>query len=510
MRSIIQSKDAKDYPQYSYFVLTNTFYLIIFIAVFLAIYQFIFNRSLWLDEACLSLNIINKGFVDLTNPLDYNQVAPVGFLFIEKILVLIFGKNEYALRIFSLISFLTSIPFFYLLSYKLTKNKTIALISTSIFSINYRLLFYSSEVKQYSTDVLITVIFLYLFINLQLNKDKGLFVYAIFGSIALWFSNVSIVILFVTGVYHFYAEVYKKHNYKCLMFLLLWGISFLIYYKLLIYNHPTTEFMKSYWAYSFLPFNIFSSDFYHFIYWANIIIYGSSLGFGPFWPIPLIISSFAIIYTLKHQNYTLLYLCLSPIIVHLLLSGFKLYPFETRFILYIIPLIILIYSIGLCQLFNFVKMKIPKLPKPLLIIPVLIMFYPIHHQGFPIQEEEIKDSMHYIKKNIKKDELIYVYYSAYRAFQFYNETGIININNPIVIGTSSHNENVKYTNELLNLNGKTWLLFSHVYPWGTENNEEKYMVEFLLKNNSELLDVQKYKGSSVYYIDTKKPKDFPL
>ena len=74
------------------FVLSAMFYLIIFIGAFLAIYQFIFNRSLWLDEASLALNIISKDFIGLTKPLDYDQVAPIGFLFIERISVLIFGK----------------------------------------------------------------------------------------------------------------------------------------------------------------------------------------------------------------------------------------------------------------------------------------------------------------------------------------------------------------------------------------------------------------------------------
>ena len=67
------------------------------------------------------------------------------------------------------------------------------------------------------------------------------------------------------------------------------------------------------------------------------------------------------------------------------------------------------------------------------------------------------------------------------------------------------NENYKYDPELLNLKGKVWLLFSHVYPL---RNEEKYMMELLLSKGSEVLDVKKYKGSSVYYVDTKKPKPY--
>lgn len=493
----------KHYLQNPQFVLSAMFYLIIFIGAFLAIYQFIFNRSLWLDEACLALNIISKDFIGLTRPLDYNQVAPIGFLFIERISVLILGKNELALRIFPLISFLTSIPFFYLLSNKLVKNNVIALISTSIFSITLSLLSYSSEVKQYSIDVLFAIIILYYSLTLQLNKNKSLFIYAIIGSIAVWFSSVSIIILFVAGVYFLHFEGYQNKNYKILFPLLFWATSFFIYYYLFIHNHPATESMISYWEKSFLPLNPFSKDFYSFLFRATQDIYGYLLSFGPFWFIPLLISLSAIVFMLKHRKYTLLYFCLAPIILHLLLSGFKLYPFSSRLILYITPLVILIFSIGLYHLFEFTNKKILRLPYLLLILPVLIMFYPIHLR-FPIKKEEIKNSLNYIEKNIQKDEAIYVYYGSYRAFDFYKETQIININNAIIVGTSHRNENHKYDHELLNLKGKVWLLFSHLYPFGNDNdNEEKYMVELLLSKGSELLNVKKYKGSSVYYVDTK-------
>lgn len=501
----------KHYFQNPQFVLSAMFYLIIFIGVFLAIYQFIFNRSLWIDEASLALSIISRDFIGLTKPLDYDQVAPIGFLFIERISVLILGKNELALRIFPLISFLTSIPFFYLLSNKLVKNNVIALISTSIFSITLSLLYYSSEVKQYSIDVLFTIIIFYYTLTLQLNKNKSLFIYAIIGSIAVWFSNVSIIILFVTGVYLLYFEGYQNKNYKILFPFLFWATSFFIYYYLFIHNHPATEFMTTYWRNenAFLPLNPFSKEFYSFLFRSTKEIY-ALLGFGPFWFIPLIISLSAIGFMLKQRKYALLYYCLTPIMVHLLLSSLTLYPFERRLLLYITPLIILIYSIGLYHLFEFTNMKILRLPYFLLILPVLIMFYPIHSH-FPIKIEEIKNSLNYIEKNIKKNETIYAYYGSHRAFVFYKETKIININNAIIVGTRHRKKNYEYDDELLNLKGKVWLLFSHVYPYlhvypWSNDNEEKYMIELLLSNGSELLDVKKYRGSSVYYVDTKNPK----
>ncbi|MCD6486112.1 MAG: glycosyltransferase family 39 protein, partial [Syntrophobacterales bacterium] len=297
-------------PQSALFAM---FYLVIFTGISLAVYQFILNRSLWLDEASLALNIIGKDFLGLTKPLDYKQVAPIGFLFIERLSVLMLGKNEFALRIFPLISFLVSMPFFYLLAYKLAGNKIIALLSTSILSITLPLLRYSSEVKQYSSDVMFAVIILCCSLTLKLNKNRSLFIYAIIGSIAIWFSNISVIILFVAGIYSLYFEGYRNKNYRVLFPILFWAISFFIYYVFFIHNHPHTEFMINYWRKAFLPLNPFSKDLYSFLLLSAQDIYGFLLGFGRFWFIPLLISFGAIGIMLKHQKYTLLYFCLAPI-----------------------------------------------------------------------------------------------------------------------------------------------------------------------------------------------------
>jgi hypothetical protein len=42
--------------------------------------------SLWLDEASLALNVLTRGFGALLAPLDWGQAAPIGFLWIERLL----------------------------------------------------------------------------------------------------------------------------------------------------------------------------------------------------------------------------------------------------------------------------------------------------------------------------------------------------------------------------------------------------------------------------------------
>ncbi|MDE5108199.1 MAG: hypothetical protein O4808_14405, partial [Trichodesmium sp. St17_bin3_1_1] len=59
-------------------------YLIIAFGVALRLIQYLSNRSLWADEAVLALNIVNRSYLELMQPLDYDQGAPIGFLIVEK------------------------------------------------------------------------------------------------------------------------------------------------------------------------------------------------------------------------------------------------------------------------------------------------------------------------------------------------------------------------------------------------------------------------------------------
>jgi hypothetical protein len=477
------------------------FSLIIGCGIVLAVYQYVYNRSLWHDEAVLSLNIINRDFHGLTKPLDFAQVAPIGFLWVTKIFVLIFGDNEYALRLFPLISFLTAIPLFYLLVERLAKDKLIALLSTSIFCITKNLLVYSSEVKSYSVDVLVTVLILYLSFSLSFRKGGSLAIYAVAGGMAVWFSTAAIIILSVCGLYLLYQETYRKKNWGMLIPFMAWMVSFSIYFVEFIYRHPNRKYQITDFQQSFMPLNPLSGEFYGFLLNAVKEMH-VNLGFGRFWPIPFALSLIGVAYLIRNRCFRTLYFFLAPITVHLAMSGLKMYPFIGRLILYTTPMTILVFSIGIYAAFDVFQTQLIKLPLSALIVPVLVMFYPLA-RDFPIENQEIKKSLSFVKKHSRSDVPIYVYYGSYPAFTYYKDK--MGILNPIIFGTLTPGQSGIHEEDLNNLRGKVYLLFSHVYPFTPEDNEELYAVNFLLNNGAELLDTRKFRGSSVYVFDIKSP-----
>ena len=86
------------------------FPLLLALGAGLRIGLFLGNRSLWIDEARLALNILHKGPRELLGPLEAGQAAPPGFLLLVKASEQIFGGGEPALRLVPLLWGLASLP----------------------------------------------------------------------------------------------------------------------------------------------------------------------------------------------------------------------------------------------------------------------------------------------------------------------------------------------------------------------------------------------------------------
>jgi uncharacterized membrane protein len=172
------------------------------IGIILRLAQYFSNNSLWRDEVYLALNIIERSPAELFKSLDYNQHAPPGFLIIEKIIINFFGTSEFAFRFFPLICSIASLFIFYKLSRKLV-SKIAVIIAIGIFAILVSILYYSSETKQYSSDVLISLLLILLTLKIK-NNSLTIFtslLYGIYGVLSIWFSHTAILVLAGGGSY---------------------------------------------------------------------------------------------------------------------------------------------------------------------------------------------------------------------------------------------------------------------------------------------------------------------
>ncbi len=133
------------------------------VAVILRLVRAIQNYPMWCDETMLAANLLDRNWSELAQPLDYRQVCPLGFLAIEWIAARLVGFSELALRLFPLCSSVASVPFFYWLSRRyLGRGTPGTFLAVAFFAVSEPLIRYAGEAKPYESDLLVSLVLLWL------------------------------------------------------------------------------------------------------------------------------------------------------------------------------------------------------------------------------------------------------------------------------------------------------------------------------------------------------------
>ena len=143
----------------------DTYYFLICLifplGIFLRIKLFIDSSAFEDDECRLAFTMLDKNIWQMFLPLGYAQSAPPIFLFFSKIIANISGYAEKALWLIPLSAGIASIFYFFKLLAAYFKNRLVILIGLYSFVVNTQLVAFSCTFKQYSTDVLVTIMCLY-------------------------------------------------------------------------------------------------------------------------------------------------------------------------------------------------------------------------------------------------------------------------------------------------------------------------------------------------------------
>ncbi len=411
------------------------FWLILTAGLFLRLYQYFINRSLWEDEAHLALNFVWSGYIGLVQPLANFQSAPVLFLFSVETFTKIFGYSEYVLRAFPLIISLAAYPLFYYFVYYLTRNRLTALIAFAMFAANISLIYYSSELKPYTVDVSVYIVMGYLLVSehayVVKNRNKLLI---IAGCLSALYANAAVVVLFCSAWY-MAGNVnirFRKDSDKGsvtidapmtdLKIWLKWFVVFLFNYIVFVFFSPYSKGMKEIWSAAFCPVNIFSAEFRDFIklriddtFFIDLFYFTKEYYFPQILCGIAIIALVSIIY---RKQYKLLLFTVVPVLLHLVLSMFKMYPFFYRFILYLLPAIIIYLAIGLTEIATFLQKKIH------FIIAIPVIAFSLYatskdsFKRFPSHDREAKPVLNWINKHGNEKLYVTTSWTLYQYYQF--------------------------------------------------------------------------------------------
>lgn len=484
------------------YILSERFhYLLIVIGAVLRLRQFFFNRDFWVDEAMLATNIENRGFIDLLKPLDYIQMAPLGFLYLEKITVTIFGYDERVFRLWPLIFGILAMVCFYKLLKKL-ENPIVTTISLAIFVFSYKLVYYSSELKQYSLELLIAIIFYYLMLDEKFTgfSQKKLLGLGLYGAVAVWFS-FSIPFLMVTIGLWLAFEIYRKNKLNDLLRYipmgLMWVISFAIYYFTIIIHYKENQLLQiRYWTIEnkWMPVQYTTSaDFLWFFdamreYFIHV---------AGAWNVEALYIFFMLLacvyYIIKKQYYYLVFIIIIPLA--LLLSALKILPFAGRVLLFTSAGSIILLVSGL----YFLSDVRDRFKKPIFILLVfLVLFQPFMISAFqfvrPNVEEEIKPTLTYVLKNAKPDDVLYVSYFSTPTFNYYLKNFPDLLNYTIIYGEDVPKRYLISDVDLQKIDGseRVWII--------SVNDDNHKLAEILQVYGNEK-DRYNYRGGRVFLFD---------
>jgi hypothetical protein len=398
-------------------------YAVIALGFVLSLAQFIYNRSLWMDEAALALDIIHDSSAMLLKGLANGQVAPILYLQIEHVFALLLPKSEYGLRLFPLLCYWASLILFYKVLRQLFQNNFIILFALSLYVFDGAFIYYASEVKQYMTDVMVVNALLFFALKPYRNERNRYITLTIAGALAIFLSNISAVMLACIGLYMIahYARRRQGIWYLSGAFLC-WAVVFVVYYSCFIYNHPLKQLMLDYWikAGGFMPLN---QNLFAWVGGKFIANFYFQFWFGKITCIVLVVLFFVGMVHIVWKRLPLGLLLLLPMPLHLLLSGFKLYPFDTRLVLYLTPLLIIAITYGVYWLLSSFNLdgKKPLAIAAQLLVPALCCTLLVI-QSFPlIRHDDLRRCISFMKSHATPKDDIYVTSSAKYQLLFYHD-----------------------------------------------------------------------------------------
>ena len=474
--------------------------IIISSGIILRTSQYIFNRSLWLDELLLAENLIDRSILELLNPLGYNQGAPIGFLISTKIIAEILGYGELTLRLIPFISGVLSVPFFALLAKRFTDNRS-TLIALILFITLDQLIYYSSEVKQYSSDVLFTILLLITFTGMKGNYALlHALLGTLVGAIAMLFSHPSVFVLAGIGVV-FFIKYAILRQWRNLLWISITGISWLgIFFLLFNYffqNLEQNTYLSDFWKSGMLSSPFLSLATLKWIFERLLSFFSDPLGLT-FPILGLALGCLGSYKLLSHNKKGEAWLLILPAFFTLFAASIQKYPFSGRLVLFLIPTILILVSTGVNALTEF-KSRLVSLGLCLVMFGALI-FQPFYgaalHLLQPRTRQETRPAIEYMAHNMLPSDSIYLYYPSTHAYNYYSK--LIGLKTVPIVGVKSREDLTQYQKDLNNLQGKgrVWIFFSRVYE-GLGTNEETYFVSYLNKISTRL-DYFHNNGASVY------------
>ncbi len=422
--------------------------------------QLAWGGALWLDELALARNIADRSLGSLlTEPLAYEQVAPRGFLLLEKLSVLAFGAGEWQLRLIPLASSLVALALFPVVAARLVDGAGFP-IAVALFAVNVPQVWHGAEVKPYSTDVAVAVGLTALALRWRRRRrHSDAVALAIGGFGAVWLSIPAVLVLGGLGAglgLTAWAEKDDKAARELVPVAVAWVLGSAA--GLPSVSPATNSFLREFWVAEFPPAEGSLLGFLGWLGHAWRDVFGLTLGY----PLSTGYAALALVgaVTLVRRRRDAL-LLLAPVAVTLGAAIAGQYPFHSRVVLFLAPaLICLIASATEWARTRFARS--PALGAILVTAVCLPAIGTMRQLRSVSSSEEVRPVLAGVRAAWRPGDVLYVYHAAWQAVEFYGPRfGFTRAD--VRLGGCHRGDIGRYAAELERLRGRSrvWVLFVH-------------------------------------------------
>lgn len=166
---------------------------------------------IWGDEGFVAVNFLVRDAAGMLEPLEWGQIVSVGYMWIGLLTSRLLGTSEWALRLPSLIFGIASLLVFWRMARKALAIPA-AVLALGFLAAAYYPVRHAAEVKPYALDLLVSVTYAILAIELRHRPEwtRGWIALIALAALGPWFSYPAAFV--GGGVALFFAHLAWQHN----------------------------------------------------------------------------------------------------------------------------------------------------------------------------------------------------------------------------------------------------------------------------------------------------------
>lgn len=490
--------------------------LIVVVAAALRIIVYAGQRSLWLDEVMAALSIIYRPMAQLFDALAFDQIAPIGWLIVEKLMVEAWPDFELSLRLVPLLFGIGVVVAFYAFAIA-AFERAIAVIAVLTVAMSPPLISYSALIKPYIVDAFFSVALTGLAWGVMTDAERRgrwMLLLAFTGIASLTLSFAVVFVMAPVGATLFvHALVHRRWAQVAGLTAMggVWvALAAAMYFGFYASRTTTIENMQTlYWTGSFAPLPPRSLG--EVMWYLNAFLdFFAFAGFG-IWPKVFALLTGIGAAVLLVRRPWMVALLTGPIVVVLLASGVEAYPFQGRLLLFIEPQVALLAAAGAVALARLVphtgvanvlakgaRLTVLALMAALIAVPSVRIVAQEITRTPPFPIEEVKPNLAALERELGHDDLFFVNPAGELPLILYGPTYGLE-SRPYIVGRHYRSDpSCAYEDVARLTGGRGFLLLYHV---ATSDREGAKILLDTLARRGDLATLSAEPGSTLYRFD---------